>query len=54
MGFKSLELTGGLFADLEVPPVAAAPLSPIENFDCEVLARTLEPSLLAYWPPSSY
>jgi len=54
IGFKSLELTGGPFAELEVLPIAAAPLSPIKNFDCEVRACTLEPSLLAYWPPSSY
>jgi len=54
IGFKNLVLTGGLFAKLEVLPVAAAPLSPIANHDHEVHAHTLEPSVPAYRPPSSY
>jgi len=54
IGFKNLVLTEGPFAKLEVLPVAAAPLSPIANCDHEVRAHTLEPSVPAYRPPSSY
>jgi len=52
--FRNLELTRGLFTELEVLPAAAAPLSPNKNSDHEVRACTLEPSVLACKPPSSY